>query len=260
MLPALAGHGLAGDRTVHPDVPGRARGATPPRSSTDLGRGLRMPAVLLVPGTVAASSSGPPAVQRGLPRQHATRRREAIAQRDGRDDGRAGAVRLALPRAAGLLRLRGRQDAVLPAGRRHRGGHGGQPRSPSLVDPPTHRRRRRARPDPEQPRRRAGRLRPAAAPARPAAAAVDVRGSTSGWPSPPSWPPAPDLAAASLASTGAYRLDRRRAWSSAFVELVVGVACLPRRRPRPRPRDAGRGGRAAARPRAPPAPRAVVPS
>ena len=168
--PALADHPLAGDRPVHPDVPGR------PRRPHRRGRRRRRPRPEDARGRPAARHRGRrparrPRGARGLPRQLGrTGRRHR--RRDGPDDAGPAALRLALPRPARLLRLRGRQDALLPPARRHRRGHR---RQPGRRGGPAgaHRCRRGPGPDALQHRRRRGRSVAAAPPARLTAPEVD---------------------------------------------------------------------------------------
>ena len=130
-----------------------------------------MPAVLLVPGTVAAvlarRACGPPGLLRNTEAQTQAIAQVMIAMMLG-----LRALRVALPRPARLLRLRGRQDAVLPPARRHRVATAVNLYA-FTVDPSPGRHRRRPRPDREQPRGRPRRVRAASPPARAAAPAVD---------------------------------------------------------------------------------------
>ena len=119
--PALAGHRLAGHRAVHPDVPVGprrtcSRGRRRPRTRAADARRVLVPAHVRRRSCSACRSLG--SLLRNGPAEAV-----AIADVHDGDDARPGALRLALPRPARLLRLRGRQDAVPAAGGRHRGRH-----------------------------------------------------------------------------------------------------------------------------------------
>ena len=197
------------------------------------------------PDTVAAVLLGPAATRLAFFR-NSTRRRWRDRRRDGRDDARSGAVRLALPHPARLLRLRGRQHPVPPPGRS----------SPSWPRPSTSRpssSTRRARPSSSASDRPLSNLAAALASGssccgagsgcctcgRRSAAVRAARGRLlAGAVVRPglSW-----LLAAALGRRGRV-VDRRAR------RARPRRRGLPGRRPRARPRDAGRGGRPAARP------------